>query len=896
MGRLLRRLTHVLFWSRLDSELREEIETHRALRQAQFERDGMTPDAATRESRRRLGAVALAQDDARDLWLGSLDACRRDVRDGLRAIGRRPVFASLAVATLALAIGANLVVFTVVNALWLRPPAVPEPDRVAMVTAMHDFSGTNEGYFFGAAGLDRYLRGQPVLELVAGQVPTSGHNADKLPRVALPGVGEVEAVAVTFEYFGVMGLRITGRDFAADDDQTGAEPVAVISDALWQRAFDRSPDVIGSVIAASPLPLRVIGVAPAGFRGARLGERTDLWVPRLLTPRVAAPGMAFDRPSLLAFVRLEAGVSPAEAEAALRDVNPDQAYRVIPVSQLYGSPVGRTIVVREQAVLWVAAITAGLVMLAGCATLMALVLVHYERRRQELAIRMALGCGRLRLVRALAVELGALVAAGALGAFGAAAVGLAALPALSLPGGIDLGRLDLGFDWRVTATGALAAVVTLAAAAMLPITRSTRPDLVTDLVSAGLASTPSSLRLRRGVLSLHVAATLVVLIAAGLFVRTIVYGLTAGPGFDADRVVFVEAMIRRPWATAAESRQPDEVLWGKPIQDLRRVMDLVRGLPGVTSVAVGRSPIGLDAAASAATPTTVVIGGDERAVRLAFQGVEPAYIDTLGVRLLAGRRLTDADVRDPLAGEVPVLMTRSAAEMLWPDEQGLGQEFARSTRYSYRVVGLVDDIAFGSQRLDQRAGVFVPTDVAGGARAMAIGLTVRTNGDPGALVGPIRRAILEVVPNAPLVDVATAAEVLRRDLGRERLGAWFFSGFGLVALVLGVGGVFGLVAYVAESRRREMGVRMALGAMPGHVVRMVMAAGLWPVVIGTAAGLLAGALLSRAVAALLIGISPLDPLTYIGAAALMLLGATGAGFVAATRVRRVSPTEALRAE
>jgi hypothetical protein len=152
MGRLLRRLTHVLFWSRLDSELREEIETHRALRQAQFERDGMTPDAATRESRRRLGAVALAQDDARDLWLGSLDACRRDVRDGLRAIGRRPVFASLAVATLALAIGANLVVFTVVNALWLRPPAVPEPDRVAMVTAMHDFSGTNEGYHFGAAG------------------------------------------------------------------------------------------------------------------------------------------------------------------------------------------------------------------------------------------------------------------------------------------------------------------------------------------------------------------------------------------------------------------------------------------------------------------------------------------------------------------------------------------------------------------------------------------------------------------------------------------------------------------------------------------------------------------------------------------------------------------------
>ena len=896
MRKLLRRLWYLLRRARLEADLWEEMETHRAIRRAQLEQDGVSAAEADRASRIMLGSVAVARDDVRDMWSGWTDAWSQDLRHGLRALASRPGFAVTAVLTLILAIGANLVVFTLVNALWLRPRPISDPDRVVMILG-ESGSGTYDTMYWAPFGLER-IADQPAFEIVGGQVPTSGEMSGNLTHVTLEGTnGEIETIAVTREYFSIMGLRIQGRDFGPDDDRPGAEIVGILSQRLWRAAFRGSPDVFGTVIRTGPAAVRVIGIAPEGFHGARLGERADLWVSRYAVSRLASPGMGQPDPNLLGLARLRAGVSPDAAERVVAQEKKGLGrVRVIPVSRLYGSPLGASILVDQQSVIWVAAGMAALVLLAGCATLMGIVLVHYERRRAELAIRLALGCSRARLVRALGVELGALVTVGSVGALAAAWAGIRVLPALSLPGGLDLGRLDLSPDWRVAAFSGLAAVATVMVAAVPPLRRATRPGLVTDLVSSSSRTTPSSLRLRRAILAAHVAAAVIVLVAAGLFVRTVMYGSTIGPGFDTARTLFVELMMRSPSGPAQTKAQAAE----RNARDAGRVSQLLnnlRGVPGIQDVALGPPPIRLTQVQSAETAQVVRSDTRERNIRLSYLDVGANYPAVLGLKRLAGRDLTNADA---LAWGAPgnhaVLVTRSLASGMWPGESAVGRVFVLHGRYTFVVVGVVEDLAFGSLRFSQHSGVLAPTDVNLSARFFHTSLAVRTTVDATTLVEPIRKAVTEVFPNSPRVDVVTGRDIVSRDLGRERLGAWFFSGFGLIALVLGVSGVFGLVAYLAASRRREMGVRLALGALPSQVSRLVVLAGLGPVIVGTAAGLGAAALLTGAVDALLIGVGRFDLLTYSAVALVMLASTAAAGLIAAWRLRQLAPTEVLRAE
>jgi ABC-type antimicrobial peptide transport system permease subunit len=367
-------------------------------------------------------------------------------------------------------------------------------------------------------------------------------------------------------------------------------------------------------------------------------------------------------------------------------------------------------VIREQRAGTVVAGLASLVSLAGCATLMTLVLVHYERRRRELAVRIALGASQPRLAAELSGELAWLATGGTGCAVLVAVWSLRALPALALPGGVDLGRLDLSLDWRVGAAALSTTVLSLMSAAFVPVSRFTRASLAGELIGAGSTTPPSSQRHRQTLLGLHVCATIVVLVAAGLSVRAVLYGFSAGPGFDVDRTVYVQVQVVPPFVSSDK-----------------------------------------------------------------------------------------------------------------------------------------DDEA--------------------------------------------RMAVI-----APRLLISSGRDIVRRDLGRQRLAAWFFSGFGLVALVLGAGGVFGLVAYLAESRRREFGVRLALGATPRDLVWRGVVAGLVPVSIGTAAGLVLAALVSRVFVALLPGLSAFAPLTYASVAALMIGCAAAAGVAGAWRLRRTAPADALRAE
>jgi hypothetical protein len=456
-----------------------------------------------------------------------------------------------------------------------------------------------------------------------------------------------------------------------------------------------------------------------------------------------------------------------------------------------------------------------------------------------------------------------------------------------LPGGVDLGRLDFSLDWRVLGAAIGTTTFTLAAAALVPLLRFTRGDLAGEIVSVRSTTAASSQRLRQALLAVHVSATIVVLVSAGLFVRAVVYGFTAGPGFDVDRSVSIR--LRLPPMKArpgADIQGQLAAVWEKT----ERFVEGLRALPGVDDVARGSIPIGPERMNDVLTPKTVEAAGAERKLVVGNLWGGPALAAALGVPLLSGRVLTPDDAAGR-GGVSPALITASLARALWPAGDSVGQIVVINRSIRYGVVGVVRDFAYGSMS-QPVAGVIVRVSEGSGINQSFVVRTSR----PETMVEPIRRLAANMVPDAHRVAIMTGREILARDLGRQRLGAWFFSGFGIIALILGAGGVFGLVGYLAESRRREFGVRMALGATARDLMRHGVAAGLIPVGVGAATGLVVAAIVSRLFVTALPGLSTLDPLTYAGVGLLMVACAAGAALTGAWRLHNVAPADALRAE
>jgi putative ABC transport system permease protein len=453
---------------------------------------------------------------------------------------------------------------------------------------------------------------------------------------------------------------------------------------------------------------------------------------------------------------------------------------------------------------------------------------------------------------------------------------------------VDLGRLDLSMDWRVFAVAIGTTVLTLVGAAWLPVRRFTRARLAGELIAGPTATASvSSHRMRQALLALHVSATIVVLVTAGLFVRAVIHGFGGAPGFDANRMLSVTLRVDTPLT----GFQAPEAWMAAYADRTARVKEAIRGLPGVADVAEGRPPIDPESARQMLAPRTVKTRGEQQELIVGTLFGSSELLSTLGVPILAGRGLTRADAD---VVPTPAVVTASLARRLWPDGGlfALGQDFVVGTGRDggrYEVVGIAGDFVFGS--LARPAdGVVVILNRAGGNR-----FVVRA-ASPETLSGAIRQAVGGVVSGVSLIKVETGRDIIARDLGRQRLGAWFFSGFGLAALILGVGGVFGLVAYLAESRRREFAVRLALGATPRDLMRYSLRAALTPVSLGVMTGLALAAVVARLFASLLTGLTPLDPLTYAVVGVTMVGCAALAGWVAAWPLRRMMPSEALRTE
>jgi predicted permease len=636
---------------------------------------------------------------------------------------------------------------------------------------------------------------------------------------------------------------------------------------------------IGSLIQATPRPLRVAGIAPPKFEGARRGERADLWVPTQVVQDLAPKDRQIDTLNMMVFARLRPDQTVAGLEQQYRaqsgEPNPDAPHPVqkfVRLSDVFGTSDSPSTLVRETGTLAIVSGLSLLVLLGGCATVAALVLTHYERRRSELAIKAALGASRPRLVRELVAELFVVGMAGSVGATVCGVFAARAVPALSLPGGINIGRLDLSLDWRWCAMALAATLVTLALGGAVPLWKATYGRLAGDVSTGPAATGRHALRVRRRLLSFQVCATTIVLIASGLLVRTVLYSFRSGAGFDIDRTVFVSVEER---AFSSTPGDPKTVALARRAQ----LTSLLEQLPSVRGVAGGTAPIGADARPM---PRTITLPGRNERLLVGVLAGTPNLLPTLGVPLLAGRALDSSDVSTAPA---PVVVTRSLAERLW-SRDALGQTFGLpEVRGNFVVVGIADDFAYGT--LSQPvAGVVVTAR--GDWSYVASNMVLKTD-DPKSVVASLPTQLLGRVFRS-----ATGREILGRDISQQRLGAWMFSGFGLVALLLGIGGVFGLVTYLAQARRREFGLRIALGATLSDVVRSAVMTALGPVAAGAASGLVIGAIASRVLAALLVGIGRLDPGTYASVGLVILIPALLASLAGAWRLRTLTPSDALR--
>ena len=802
-----------------------------------------------------------------------------DLRLAIRHLFRRPAFAVIAILTLALGIGANAAVFTVSNAVLLSPLPYERPDEVVILNEQRPefpvVSVTRDNYDDWRARAKSF----------------SGTAAFRTTSMALTGAGDPEQVPVkmiTATMLPLLGTTVaSGRNFTAEEDRPGGGGVALLSAAFAARRFGGG-DPVGRTVQLDNRTYTVVGVLPHAFE---LFQPADIFVP--FGPWAASlpedPGW---HPGIFPIARLRPGVTLQQArvemdgiskqlEAEKADANRDVRAVVTPVQELQVATVRPALIMLTGTVV--------LVLLIACANVANLLLARAVDRQKELAVRVALGAGRLRIIRQLIVEsLVLAVIGGAAGLILAAwAVSLLSTTAFSgLPRaqGIALNWWVIGFGIALSIlTGLIFGVVPALHASQLPILESLNEE------GRGSSQSTRHTRLRSALVVAEVGLALVLLVSAGLLLRSFAALTTVAPGFAADHLLVINLplspMTYRDDATRATV--------------VDRLVTRIRQLPGVRRAAVTTMLPMAGAGASvhfnrAAYPPK----GPEDYVLAGYRAVTPGYLETLGVPLQRGRLLKDSD-RD---GAPPVMViNESMARQYFPDRDALGERIQFGTEPSptdptVQIVGIVGDMkqSFGAAA---QAEMFVPYAQAPvpvlAPMYLGTALVVRTEGDPIGLTPAVRAAIHDIDPGQPLVNVRTMEAAMAGTVAQPRMQMTLLMVFASLAVALAAVGVYGVMAYTVSQRTTEIGVRMAIGASPGHVVSMVVWQGAQLALCGVALGLIAAALAAGAMQTLLFEIKGLDPLTFAAASLVLGVAALLASYIPARRAARISPIAAM---
>jgi predicted permease len=834
-----------------------------------------------------------------------------DLRYALRMFANNPGFTAVAVLSLALGIGANTAIFTLLDAVVLKMLPVEEPGRLAVFGQGlgRGFNGeddpVNRSNALYSYPLYRDLRDSgDIFEGIAaiGSVDFTVYVRDPdAPSGTLPEAAD--ARLVSGNYFEVLGVRpALGRAIHADDDKTaGAGAVAVLSHGYWQRRFAADPGIVGRNLLVNGQAYTVIGVAPKGFRGETLGWDPDMWTPLAMQAEVSLMGPMLENREmsfLLLVGRLKAGVSLQQASAAMTlrfqqglraeaggELTPERerrlAERRVEITPAHEALSSLRREYREPLLLLMAVV--GLVLLIACANVANLLLARASSRRKEIGVRLALGAGRGRLIRQLLTEsLLLAVVGGALGLLIAPwatqfLVGMVYAGAETVP-------VDIEPDARVLAFTCGVSVLTGLLFGLAPALRATRLDLTPTLkVNArGTIGERSRFGLSKGLVVTQVAVSLLLLVGAGLFAGSLHNLRSLDLGFRPDRVLVFQIDPRG----AGYQREQTPALY-------RRVLEAVRAVPGVESASLSfRTLLG----GARRTESVEVDGydsqqGEENAVRIIH--VSPGYFDAVGMTLLEGRAI---DERDSEGSAPVVVVNQKFAERYFQGRPALGGHirFGPSGEApNLEIVGIVADAKYNEMREEAPEVTFLPVFQ---RPEFVESLDIRARGEATAPTAEVRRVLGEVDRNLPIRDVTTLNAQVERRLRQERLLTTLTSFFGALALLLASIGLFGVMSYAVSRRTSEIGIRMALGAESGSVLWMVLRESLWLVVIGAVAGLAAAAASTRLVAGLLYETSPTDPVAFAVSAAVLVGVAAFAAYIPARRAARVDPMVALRYE
>jgi putative ABC transport system permease protein len=805
----------------------------------------------------------------------------RDVRYGLRMVVKNPAFSAIAILTLALGIGANTAIFTVINAVLLRSLPYDDSSRLVFVYAAQANAADQVGPF-----------SYPRFTLLRDANRTfSGLAAFTSEVFNLTGRGDPEQIAsarVSWNFFNVLGVKPSmGRTFIRGEGQPGGKEVVLISHSLWRR-FGGDPNMVGQSLTLDSHAYTVVGVLPDNFVFNLIGANVDLWVPRdfelnLATPERIEAGAGY----LDAVARLRDGVGQDQAQAEMnvlteryRKDNPTRA-DADPKLTIQLKGIEEALVENLRPALFILMGAVGLVLLIACANVASLLLARGLARKKEMAVRTAMGASRTTIVRQLLTE--TLVLAFLGGSLGIL-VAFAGTHVLSVLGQGNLPvSTDLGMDWHVLTFTALISLVSGLFFGLLPALHMAKTGVNTALHDEGRGSigSRSHSRARSLLVVSQVALSMVLLVASGLLIRSFIRLLTASPGFDAGNVLTAQiALPPARYGTAAQ-------LIAFYNETLRRMAVL----PGVEAVTISSA---LPVLPSRASPVLVegqpVVALAQRPI-LSIQTISPDYTKVMRTPLLRGRHFTAQD--DAQATPV-ALVNQALVRRFWLNEDPVGKRLwlGRQTR-STEVVGVLGDERNISLTADTNPEVFLPFPQFPWA---SLNLSLRTEVEPHSVVSAVRREIAGIDKDQPMTRVQTLEELLDSARASSRFTVFLLGVFAGTALVLAVVGIYGVVAYSVSQRTQEIGIRLALGATPVDILRLVLDQGMILAVSGIGVGLGVAWALTRMMTSLLFEVTTTDPVTYVVSAVLFTAVALLASYRPARRAMRIDPAVALRAE
>jgi putative ABC transport system permease protein len=867
------------FERELDDELRAYVE----LQVLEKVRGGLSPEEALREAQRELGGMEQVKDGVRDVRPGVFfETVLQDIRYALRTLRRNRAFAAIAILTLALGIGANTAIYSVVDAVVLKPLPYPDPDRVVMLWERSQTDG-HQGNVAAANFYDWREQSRSFAKMAA---------IDPYPDFILNGAGESQRLSgadVTVDFFSLLGTRMElGRDFLPEEDRPGGNHAVILSYATWKRYFGGRRDIAGETVELNGSAYTVAGVLPADFsfvsKAADYSARNQFDLFRPMALPTPPPAWMRGTHPLCVLGRLKPGVSLEQAQADMDHIaaklerlypRDDKGMGVLAV------PLQQHVVADVRGALLALLAAVGLLLLITCANIANLLLTRAAARGREITLRAALGGSRSRIARQLITESLVLTAAGSLCGL---ILAYAATPALVRHLPADLPRTaEIAVDGRVLF---FTSAVALLAGLLFGLAPAYHAGQWLRQSGSGIVSGHS--RLRGALVVGQVAIAFVLLTGAGLLTRSLWKLLDVAPGFRAEHVLTARLSLPPRYTNGG---QFGTGMHREISAFQQRLLERVRTIPGVESAAfTAYLPLsGVDNIwAFHVEGRPLKPPGEFDATH--YRPVSPGYFETAGIPMLRGRSFTPADNED---GPLVAAINQSMARQFWGRESPIGQRLRFGDDKWRTIVGIAGDVHFEGLATPGAPEMYVPYGQVPNVEARPT-IVVRTSTDPLQIAGPLRRIVMETDHGVPLDRITTMRELVAGSAAQPRFRTAVILTFSLLALFAASIGLYGVVSYAVSQRTREFGVRMALGATGGDMARLVFGQGARLVGTGMALGLIASVLVSRAIASLLYGIRAVDGITLAGVTMALMLVAGLAVYVPARRAARAEPMESLR--